>query len=583
MRLSGPTPLTDWFVLTVRWVFLAGVGLWLAFEVKPDVLLIVLIVAAMMGNLAATLLVASNHRFPGFRFIYLIIDLVFAQLAFFLGRTAIDLAWVGLLPLITAALYFSWPGAAGAAVVNALAQGGLYYLLMGDPVKSGTLAGGVLVANLLVGAAWIYGVRRFAPGQLASKSGWAAADGVKKDRERRGTIFEMISALSATLNYERVLDTALSLSAETLSELNIPQVEKMVGAVLLFSDAEGRNPALCLAASHNFSPTDQGLELPGVSGLVAHTIDEGQPELTRQLNSDAELSKVLSLQLCRSAYCLPLRSGLDAYGLLLFAHPDPDFFAPERREVLDIVARQAIVAIQNARLYRDLEQEKNRMAEIQEESRKKLARDLHDGPTQSISAIAMRVNFARRLMDRDLKAAAEELYKIEELARRTTKEIRHMLFTLRPLVLESQGLEAALQSMADKMGETFSQNVIIQVDGRVTEELEANKQAIVFYIAEEAVNNARKHAKAEHIWVRVKLLRDHMSLLEVEDDGVGFDVNSVSSGYDSRGSLGMINLRERTDLVNGVLRIDSAKGRGTRVQVVIPLTEEAADRIHRVA
>jgi signal transduction histidine kinase len=285
--------------------------------------------------------------------------------------------------------------------------------------------------------------------------------------------------------------------------------------------------------------------------------------------------------MCRAAYCLPLRSGLEAYGLLLFAHPDSDFFVPDRREVLDIVARQAIVAIQNARLYRDLEQEKNRMAEIQEESRKKLARDLHDGPTQSISAIAMRVNFARRLMDRDQKAAAEELYKIEELARRTTKEIRHMLFTLRPLVLESQGLEAALQSMADKMGETFGQNVIIQVDGRVTEELEANKQAIVFYIAEEAVNNARKHAKAGHIWVRIRLLRDHMSLLEVEDDGVGFDVDSVNTSYDNRGSLGMINLRERTDLVSGVLRIDSAKGRGTRVQVVIPLTEEAADRIHR--
>jgi signal transduction histidine kinase len=82
------------------------------------------------------------------------------------------------------------------------------------------------------------------------------------------------------------------------------------------------------------------------------------------------------------------------------------------------------------------------MMDIQEEARKKIARDLHDGPTQSIAAIAMRVNFARRLMERDFKAASEELYKIEELARRTTKEIRHMLFTLRPLVLESQGLVA---------------------------------------------------------------------------------------------------------------------------------------------
>jgi signal transduction histidine kinase len=132
--------------------------------------------------------------------------------------------------------------------------------------------------------------------------------------------------------------------------------------------------------------------------------------------------------------------------------------------VLEIVAKQSVIAIQNARLYQDLEQEKNRIMEIQEESRKKLARDLHDGPTQAISAIAMRVNFARRLMDRDFKAASEELYKIEELARRTTKEIRHMLFTLRPLVLESQGLVATLESMAEKMKETFNQNVTIQAD-----------------------------------------------------------------------------------------------------------------------
>jgi signal transduction histidine kinase len=193
----------------------------------------------------------------------------------------------------------------------------------------------------------------------------------------------------------------------------------------------------------------------------------------------------------------------------------------------------------------------------------------------------MRVNFARRLMERDPSAAAEELYKIEELARRTTKEIRHMLFTLRPLVLESQGLVPALESMADKMKETYNQNVIIQADPRVVEALEVGKQAVVFYIAEEAANNARKHAQAAHIWVRLKMLREGLSLLEIEDDGAGFSVSSVDSSYASRGSLGMVNMRERAELINGVLRLDSAEGRGTRVQVVIPLTEEAAERIRQ--
>jgi signal transduction histidine kinase len=190
---------------------------------------------------------------------------------------------------------------------------------------------------------------------------------------------------------------------------------------------------------------------------------------------------------------------------MLFAHPDAEYFDPARRETLEMIANQAVIAIQNARLYKDLEQEKERMVEIQEETRKKLARDLHDGPTQSVAAVAMRVNFARRLVDRDPKAAGDELFKIEELARKTTKEIRHMLFTLRPLVLESQGLEAALQAMAEKMHETYDQKVLVSVDAKVVPRLEASKQAVIFFIVEEAVNNSRKHAQAANIWIRIKL------------------------------------------------------------------------------
>jgi signal transduction histidine kinase len=155
-----------------------------------------------------------------------------------------------------------------------------------------------------------------------------------------------------------------------------------------------------------------------------------------------------------------------------------------------------------------------------------------------------------------------------------------MLFTLRPLILESQGLNAALQAMAEKMRETFSLNVIINVDEIVLKDMEMGKQGVIFYIIEEATNNARKHASAPHIWVRLRPFEKEVALLEIEDDGVGFDVEAVHKSYDKRGSLGMINLRERTELVNGLLHIDSAPGKGARVQVYIPLSEEAADRLH---
>ena len=158
-----------------------------------------------------------------------------------------------------------------------------------------------------------------------------------------------------------------------------------------------------------------------------------------------------------------------------------------------------------------------------------------------------------------------------------------MLFTLRPLVLETEGLIAALHTMAEKVHDLYQQKIIIDSDQNVIAQLESSHQTVVFYLAEEATNNARKHAEATEIWVRLKCLAkaDDIAVLEIVDNGVGFDVKSVMDSYDRRGSLGMINLRERADLINGLLKIDSAPGKGTRIRVFIPLTDQAADRLHQ--
>ncbi len=101
----------------------------------------------------------------------------------------------------------------------------------------------------------------------------------------------------------------------------------------------------------------------------------------------------------------------------------------------------------------------------------------------------------------------------------------------------------------------------------------------MFYIAEEAVNNARKHAQAENIWVRIKASEQDLALLEIEDDGVGFNIGEVDATYEKRGSLGMVNMRERAELINGVLQVNSTEGKGSCIAVWIPLTERAADQI----
>lgn len=435
------------------------------------------------------------------------------------------------------------------------------------------LLAGLFLGSLLVGALRIRSVEKSRQLEIEQAR--------QSERERLRKLYEMISHMTGSLIYSRVLDMALDTGVSTLAEPGV-MAEQMVSAVFLFFK-DGTKTMLRVGSSRRMTAADQRKILPASDGALARAINTAEPVLCHEIATDSELGSLVSLRNCRSAYCLPLRIGLDVYGAMLFAHPEANFFISTRRDILDIVAHQATIAIQNARLYNDLEEEKERMVQIQDEARKKLARDLHDGPTQSVAAIAMRVNFTRRMVEKNLPGAPGELVKIEELARRTTKEIRHMLFTLRPLVLESEGLDAALKAMADKMQETYDQKVTVEVDPALVADLEIGKQTIVFYIAEEAVNNARKHAQAAHIWVRLQRSKYDIARLEIKDNGVGFNVGSVDASYQSRGSMGMVNMRERTDLLNGKLKIDSAEGKGTTIQVLIPLTEEAEEHLRQGA
>jgi signal transduction histidine kinase len=486
---------------------------------------------------------------------------------------------VGLIPILTGAVYFEMWGAFAMGAAFAAWQYIVLGILQQNPLDTTVLTsiGSTILLGMISGIAGNYLMRRLRRERQTRMDADERRQRVENERLR--AIYELTSTLTATLSYKRVLDSALDLGYTALNPNPDPEEpivdEKLVSAVFLFNGDD-----LTVGSARRFTNADMRVQLRGNDGVLKRIFDTGEAILTRDIGYDPELGRIIALRSCSAAYCFPLRSGFNVYGAMLFAHPDSNYFTKERRGLLDIIGRQSVIAVQNARLYQDLVEEKERMIDVQEETRKKLARDLHDGPTQSVAAIAMRINLARRMMKKNIKGTEEELEKIEELAHRTTKEVRHMLFTLRPLILESQGLTAALEAMAEKMRETYGQNVIINVDEKVLENMEMGKQGVIFYIIEEATNNARKHASAVHIWVRLRSFETGIALLEIEDDGVGFNVEAVHKSYDKRGSLGMVNLRERTELVNGLLNIDSAPGKGTRIQVYIPLTEEAADELH---
>jgi signal transduction histidine kinase len=576
MRKFETPYVADWFAASVRWVILVVLSILITARGIGNLSFAVLTVMGFW-NIVLSLAAGLGMRLQRFhRQVVLGVDFLLAALLFLTqGGLATSTYWVALIPIVVSAIYFEAWGAILVAILFAGLQAAISYQTLTNP-----LAFTGIVVTLLIGlVSAILG--RFTMRRLrVTRQTRLDAEERRRlmEHERLRAIYELTSTLTATLSYKRVLDSVLDLGYDALDpnvDPDEPKDARLVSAVFLFKDRE-----LTVGSARRFTNADLRVSLQGKDGVLKRVVDAGEAVFTRDIGYDPELSRIIALRSCSTAYCFPLRSGFNVYGAMLFAHPDPNYFTDERRGLLDIIGRQAVIAVQNARLYQDLVEEKERMVEVQEETRKKLARDLHDGPTQSVAAIAMRINLVRRMLKKDGKGVEEELQKIEDLAHRTTKEVRHMLFTLRPLILESQGLTAALEAMAEKMRETFAQNVIVNVDEKMLEGMEMGKQGVIFYIIEEAVNNARKHANAFHIWVRLRPFETNIALLEIEDDGGGFDVEAVNKSYDNRGSLGMINLKERTELVNGLLNIDSAPGKGTRIQVYIPLTEEAADQLH---
>ena len=466
------------------------------------------------------------------------------------GLATSPLWWSLLIGGLLGGMAFGWMAALafpslGAAVL--LAFGFLSGSLQVDELAS---SGRALLAVLVLSpaAGWI-GI--WNQKHIESNPGGAGGG----DKSILDLAVEMNTAVAADDFPDQIVDLALSGLA----------TEEVRAALLL--PVQG---GYSLAASRN--ATSEGLVMANPNGLIGEAISSGQMKQSDSASKDPALLELGIAHGSQEAVCLPLMMNGQIEGALVLAHPRAGFFSRERLQRFSDIGTQASIALHNARIVRALEIERDRITETEEEARRKLARNLHDGPTQTIAAIAMRLNFAGRLIERDREAAQKEIETLEGIARQTTKEIRHMLFTLRPLVLESKGLVSALYQLALKMEETHGQEVKVEAAPNVAEGLDMSKQGVVFFIAEEAINNAFKHAEAANIWVELERTEADSILLEVRDDGVGFNVGAVDGNYEQRGSLGMVNMRERSELVGGVLRIISAEGEGTRIILEVPVS-----------
>jgi signal transduction histidine kinase len=238
-------------------------------------------------------------------------------------------------------------------------------------------------------------------------------------------------------------------------------------------------------------------------------------------------------------------------------------------EMATTLVSYGLVVLQNAQLVAELRAERNNLLAREEEVRKQLNRDLHDGPAQALAAITMTLGFIKRLYEKEPERVVPELDKLAALAGRANHEVRTLLFELRPLVLETQGLLPTLQQYLERFDQGKPPQIALEGDDTIGP-LTKRVQGTLFNIVQESVNNAIKHAQAQHIWIRIQRQGDDV-LLTIQDDGKGFDLQSVKASYDQRGSFGLLSLEERARLVGGTAEIISAVGAGTTVRVVVPL------------
>jgi signal transduction histidine kinase len=271
----------------------------------------------------------------------------------------------------------------------------------------------------------------------------------------------------------------------------------------------------------------------------------------------------------RSILVVPIdsRDGRRLGVLQAVNHAHGPFRSEEERYAVSL-ATSAGIALEYVQLSADLASERLRVVKVAEEERHRLARDLHDGVAQTLANAALGIELAERRAKKDLPGAMTDLGNLRGRLVESQKGLRDILFALRPVVLEDGGLGAAARALAERInGQNGSRVVARRVDAerRFAPEVEAG----AFTVIREAANNAIKTGRAA--LVSIDVYEDGGAVIaSVEDDGKGFDVASTLQSYASRGSLGLLQMRESARLIGAQLTLDSSPGQGTRVHLRIP-------------
>jgi len=209
-----------------------------------------------------------------------------------------------------------------------------------------------------------------------------------------------------------------------------------------------------------------------------------------------------------------------------------------------------------------------RIIKAQEEERLRVAREIHDGPAQSMANVVLRAEICEKLMALEPEKVKEELHDLKAMVKESLQEVRKIIFNLRPMVLDDLGLIPTLRRFISELQKHTKLTIELVVLGGDNQRLPNTLEVAVFRIIQEALNNICKHAQAQRCLVKLEMLPKRLHIL-VSDDGCGFDPDLSANAKTE--SFGLLGMRERVELLKGEMEITSAPGSGSEIQIMIPI------------
>ncbi|ASA24503.1 sensor histidine kinase [Paenibacillus donghaensis] len=209
----------------------------------------------------------------------------------------------------------------------------------------------------------------------------------------------------------------------------------------------------------------------------------------------------------------------------------------------------------------------------QEEERKRIAREIHDGPAQMLANLVLRTEIVERmLVKQEFRLVQDEIVDLKGQVRYSLEEMRKVIFNLRPMALDDLGLIPTLRKYVHDFEEKTKIRAVFETRGK-EHRLSSAMEAAVYRLVQEALSNAAKHAYPSYVLVEITYQAQLIKIV-VKDNGLGFNVQKVKSEQGSRESFGLVGMRERVELLEGRLEIESAENQGTTIVIHIPTNVE---------